>query len=76
MCRKARFPEVFIRQSRKVGSDEQKHNAGPGPALLPTHHDCRGEAYERMSTSLVSRRNSEPITKVISAMTIGYHRPW
>ena len=44
-------------------------NYARGWAMEGMHH------YLVMSTSFVSRRNSEPITKVISANTIGYHRP-
>jgi len=36
----------------------------------------QGKSYLVMSTSLVSGRNSVPITRVIAAITIGYHRPW
>ncbi|TDR47546.1 hypothetical protein DFR29_102206 [Tahibacter aquaticus] len=33
-------------------------------------------SYLEISTSLVSRRNRLPTTKVNRAITIGYHRPW
>ena len=53
-----------------------KHNAGPKAGVAFHTPRPRESVYFVMSTSLVSRRNSEPITKVISAMMIGYHRPW
>src|SRR5690606_22171955 len=43
------------------------------PASLVADHSRRG--YLLMSTSLVSFRNRVPMMKVITAITIGYHRP-
>ena len=49
---------------RRLSNPGEEH---PATWVLP---------YLVMSTSLVSGRNSVPITRVIAAITIGYHRPW
>ena len=41
--------------------------------VLRVLRDVAGQL--RISTSLVSRRNKVPITRLINAMPIGYHRP-
>ncbi|HEU0307538.1 MAG TPA: hypothetical protein VFR30_11260, partial [Lysobacter sp.] len=51
-------------------ASREKNNAGP-KAGVAWCTATAGGTYSLMSTSLVSRRNSEPITKVITAITIG-----
>ena len=47
-------------------------NGGPRP---PFWYWLYAASYWRISTSLVSRRNSRPIKKHTTATPIGYHRP-
>src|SRR5690606_35102625 len=81
---------VLVYQEDQGFARERLHHGGTNrPALYriltrrrPAAR-CRGapagsgdtEPYLVMSTSLVSFRKKVPITKVISATTIGYHRP-
>src|SRR5690606_15568597 len=48
---------------------------GPAPDGAGPEAGQGSAPYLLMSTSLVSRRNSAPMTRVITAMPIGYHRP-
>jgi hypothetical protein len=59
------------RAPRSAGTLEGK--AGGFPPAFRVHRVARWIVV--MSTSLVSRRNSRPITRLIAAMMIGYHRP-
>ncbi|CFV94108.1 Uncharacterised protein [Bordetella pertussis] len=51
-----------LRELEKAGLAQRSNPAGDGYQAL-------------MSLSLVSRTNSVPMTRVMTAMMIGYHRP-
>ncbi len=64
----------------RAAGDASARQHGPARVRKRRTEKAGGSAaglagYFEMSTSLVSRRNSRPATRLIAAMMIGYHRP-